>query len=87
MIWIKKDVPILGYVNETLFGYVPQLDKRYSEKEIRDLNRHCPYQGWSNLAQLVMKIQGYSYLDGDAIKYPTKVTSIANIDFTFYFEC
>ena len=77
MIWLKKDVPILGYVNEMLCGYIPQLDKRYSEKEIGKLNEHNPYQGWSNLAQLVMKIQGYSYVDGEAIRFPTKVTSVA----------
>lgn len=87
MIWIKMDVPVLGHYSEKLFGYVPQLDKRYSEEEIRALNEHQIYQGWTNLAELVMMIQGYSYTDGESHRFPAKVTSIADIEFDFDFEC
>lgn len=87
MIWLKENVADSGSYKEVLIGYVPQLDKRYSEKEIRALNEHRIYQGWTKLAELVMKIQGYSYTDGESNRFPTRVTSIAGIEFDFDFEC
>ena len=80
MIWLKE--------NNNFCGYIMVLKKEYSEKEIRDMSRYHGYQGWSQLSQLVMIIQGieFSYL-GTSHKYRIETQRIADIRFGFDFEC
>lgn len=81
MIWLKKE--------HNLFGYVPQLDKEYSEEEIRTINSHCNCKGWCNLAKLIMMTQGISFeYDGGLHMHPrTNVMPLNMVRFNFDFEC
>ena len=81
MIWLKK--------GQKIVGYVPYIEKRYTKKELFELNAHCPYPGWSNLAQLVMITQGISYeCDAPSMSHTHEdAVPLADVKFDFSFEC
>ena len=81
MIWLKD--------GQKIVGYVPYIEKRYTREELFELNAHCPYQGWSNLAQLVMITQGISYeSDSPSIAHTHEdAVPLADVKFDFSFEC
>lgn len=81
MIWLKE--------NHSLVGYVPILKKEYSEKNIREMSEYSCYEGWSNLSELVMKIQGieFLYYGGFNNHYRVETQRIVDIKFDFGFEC
>ena len=82
MIWLKE--------NQNLVGYVPILQKEYTEDEIREMSKYSCYQGWSSLSRLVMEIQGigYKFYEGYRICYgPETIKRLVDISFSFDFEC
>ena len=81
MIWLKK--------GQKIVGYVPYIEKRFTKPELFELNAHCPYQGWSNLAQLVMITQGISYeCDAPSMSHTHEdAVPLADVKFDFSFEC
>lgn len=81
MIWLKDDKKITAYV--------PQIDKRFTDSELFELNAHCPYEGWSKLAEFVMMTQGISFEnEAHSIAHRhVEAMPLADIDFVFNFEC
>lgn len=81
MIWLKK--------GHYLIGYVPQLDKVYTEEEIRTINSHCDSDDWCKLSKLIMMTQGIAFeYDGGLYKHPkTNALPLNMIKFNFDFEC
>lgn len=79
MIWLKED--------EKVVGYVPILKKQYSEEEIWKMNKYSLYQGWSELAKIVMQIQGIKYINANPYTYyEFEAKRLVDVKFGFYFE-
>lgn len=86
MIWFKE--------NEKIIGCVPILKKEYISEEIREMsNMDCITNGWTELSQLVMQIQGisYSYKDTFSKRSCYKIEAsrtLADIEFKMrWLEC
>lgn len=81
MIWLKD--------GHNLKGYVPHLDKEFTEEEIRTINSHCDSTDWCKLSKLIMMTQGiaFKYDGGLYMQKKTDVLSLDMIKFDFSFEC
>lgn len=81
MIWLKE--------NDNMVGYVPVLNKSYTEKEIRHMSEFSCYEGWSDLSCFVMTLQGlgYEYDNGMDSRYSSAgVPKLINVGCSFDFE-